>query len=62
MSFWYVVDAVAVGIILPWIILTYRLLAAFRQGVGTGLARWALYAALSVPTMLLVMWGIQNLR
>jgi hypothetical protein len=62
MSFWYVVDAIAVGIILPWIIVTYRLLAAFRQGVGAGVIRWAIYAAICVPAMLLVMWGVQNLR
>jgi p-aminobenzoyl-glutamate transporter AbgT len=62
MSFWYVVDAVAVGIVLPWIVATYRLIAAFRQSVGAGLAKWAIYAAICVPAMLLVMWGIQNLR
>lgn len=62
MTFWYVVDAVAVGIILPWIVATYRLLEAFKRGTGAGLTKWAIYAAVCVPAMLLVMWGIQNLR
>jgi hypothetical protein len=58
---WYI-DAILVGIILPWIIVTYRLIAAFRQSVTTGLVKWATWAALCVPLMLLVMWGLHNLR
>ncbi|ABE38964.1 hypothetical protein HUU61_06240 [Rhodopseudomonas palustris] len=58
---WYV-DAILVGIILPWIIVTYRLIAAFRRGVATGVIQWGMWAAICVPAMLLVMWGIQSLR
>ncbi|RJF76669.1 hypothetical protein [Rhodopseudomonas palustris] len=58
---WYV-DAILVGIILPWIIVTYRLIAAFRSGVVPGLTAWAKWALLCVPAMLLVMWGLQSLR
>ncbi|KPF98938.1 MFS transporter [Rhodopseudomonas sp. AAP120] len=58
---WYV-DAILVGIILPWIIVTYRLIAAFRAGVAEGLIAWAKWAVPCIPAMLLVMWGIQSLR
>lgn len=62
MSAWYVIDAVVVGIILPWVIATYKLIAAFREGLGQGLLKWAIWAAICVPAALLLMWGIQNLR
>jgi hypothetical protein len=62
MSAWYVIDAVVVGIILPWVIVTYRLIAGFRQSIGAGVKTWAMWAAMCVPAALLVMWGIQNLR
>lgn len=58
---WYV-DAILVGIILPWIIVTYRLIAAFRSGVASGLVAWAKWAVPCIPAMLLVMWGVQSLR
>lgn len=58
---WYV-DAVLVGIILPWIIVTYRLIAAFRAGVGSGLIAWAKWALPCVAASLLLMWGLQNLH
>ncbi|MBI5128073.1 MAG: hypothetical protein HZA66_01405 [Rhodopseudomonas palustris] len=58
---WYI-DAILVGLVLPWIIVTYRLIAAFRQSVAKGVAAWAMWALPCVPAMLLVMWGIQNLR
>ena len=58
---WYV-DAILVGIILPWIIVTYRLIAAFRTGLVPGLIAWTKWALACVPAMLLVMWGLQSLR
>lgn len=62
MSTWSIIDAVAVGLVLPWVIGTYRLIAAFKQGVGSGLLKWAIWAAICIPAMLVVMWGITNLR
>lgn len=62
MSAWYVVDAVVVGIILPWLIVTYKLIAAFRESPMRGLSRWAMWAAICVPASLLMMWGVLNLR
>ncbi|ABD90075.1 hypothetical protein [Rhodopseudomonas palustris] len=58
---WYV-DAIVVGVILPWIIMTYRLIAAFRRGIAAGLLKWLTYCAISVPAMLLIMWAIQFTR
>lgn len=58
---WYV-EAIVIGIILPWIIMTYRLIAAFRRGVGAGLVKWLTYCAISVPAMLLIMWALQFTR
>jgi hypothetical protein len=58
---WYV-DAIVVGIILPWVIVTYKLLAAFRRSVGAGLLQWLIWAAMCVPVTVLLMWGIQQLH
>lgn len=62
MSTWSIIDAVAVGLVLPWVIATYRLIAAFKQGVGGGLAKWAVWAAICIPAMLVVMWAVTSLR
>ena len=37
-------------------------LAAFKLGVGSGLIKWATWAAICVPAMVLVMWGVTSLR
>ncbi|WP_322518035.1 hypothetical protein SR870_11220 [Rhodopseudomonas palustris] len=58
---WYV-DAILIGLVLPWIIVTYRLIAAFRQSVAKGVTTWAMWAAPCVPAMLLLMWGVTSLR
>ncbi|ABD08438.1 conserved hypothetical protein [Rhodopseudomonas palustris HaA2] len=58
---WYV-DAILIGIVLPWIIVTYRLIAAFRQSAAKGVMLWAMWAAACVPVMLLLMWGVTSLR
>ncbi|NVN84638.1 MAG: hypothetical protein HXX15_01005 [Rhodopseudomonas sp.] len=55
---WYLY-AIVVGLILPWIIATYRILAAFRLGIGAGLLKWLTFSAISIPIMLAIMWGIQ---
>jgi hypothetical protein len=51
--------AVIVGLILPWIIATYRILAAFRRGIGAGVLTWLMVSAITVPIMLAIIWGIQ---
>ena len=37
-------------------------LAAFKLGVGSGLIKWATWAAICVPAMVLVMWGVTSRR
>ncbi len=58
---WYV-DAIIVGFILPWIIMTYQLIAGFRRGFGVGLLKWLAISAATVPASLLLMWAIRFAR
>jgi hypothetical protein len=48
------VYAVVIGLVLPWIFTTYPLLRAFRESPGKGALKWALFSAITVPAMLLL--------
>ncbi|KIZ40164.1 MULTISPECIES: hypothetical protein [Rhodopseudomonas] len=58
---WYLY-AILVGLVLPWIIVTYRILGAFRRGVGAGVLTWLKFSAISVPIMLAIMWGLERTK